>query len=48
MRRGGEGMWYPSHGQLIDSGIASAMAEPGEFDDSLQDVSVTEVPEEST
>jgi hypothetical protein len=39
MRRGGDGMWYPSHAQLIDSGIASAMAEPGEFDQQLQNLS---------
>ncbi|MEZ5457792.1 MAG: GYF domain-containing protein [Steroidobacteraceae bacterium] len=33
MRRGGSGMWYPTHQELIDAGIASAMAEDGEFDD---------------
>lgn len=48
MRRGGEGMWYPSHDQLIDAGIASAMAEDGEFDDAPMDFSVTEIPEAST
>jgi hypothetical protein len=46
MRRGGEGMWYPSHDQLIDAGLASAMAEDGEFDDALQEFSVTELPVE--
>ncbi len=46
MRRGGEGMWYPSHDQLIDAGLASALAEPGEFDNPLQDFSVTEFPVE--
>jgi len=46
MRRGGEGMWYPTHEQLIDAGLASAMAEDGEFDDALQEFSVTEFPVE--
>jgi hypothetical protein len=48
MRRGGEGMWYPAHDQLIDAGIASAMAEPGEFDAPLESLSLTEIPEEPT
>lgn len=48
MRRGGEGMWYPSHTQLIEAGIASAMADAGEFDEPLEEFSVTEIPAEST
>ena len=48
MRRGGEGMWYPSHAQLIDAGLASAMAEPGEFDSPAEEPPVTETPAEST
>ena len=48
MRRGGEGMWYPSHEQLIDAGLASAMAEPGEFDNPPEEPPVMETPVEST
>lgn len=48
MQRGGKRMWYPSHAQLIESGIASAMAGAGEFDDPFEDFSVTGIPAQST
>lgn len=48
MRRGGEGMWYPSHDQLIDAGLASALAEPGEFDKPSEQLPVIEPRVEST